>query len=154
MKPRGLWVSIEGEDDWPTWCRGSDFGLDRLAHATEIMLGADAHVLRLCGRGDILSFHREYGCRPAFADEIGKDHLYRGLAVRWGVVAERYQGIIIAPYVWSLRLDWDVRWYYSWDCASGCIWDARAVAELRSLPPGATVAETDRATAERQEAAP
>ncbi len=45
-------------------------------------------------------------------------------------VAKLYQGIIIAPYCYSIRLDNDCFWYYPWDCASGCIWDATAIAAL------------------------
>ena len=44
-----------------------------------------------------------------------------------------YQGIIIAPYLWTRRHHESTGWYYSWDCASGVIWDARAIAELKPL---------------------
>jgi hypothetical protein len=134
MKPVGLWVSVEGENDWPSWCKAEGFALEALTHPTEIVLRPDANVLCLNGEQDIRAFHAEYGCRPFYADEIGKDALFHGTAVRWGLVAERYAGIIIAPYVWTLRLDDEVRWYYGWDCASGCIWKADAVAALQPLP--------------------
>ena len=52
--------------------------------------------------------------------------------IDWPKVAERYDGIIIAPYQWSRRLDGPM-WYYGWDCASGCVWRARAVLELKSM---------------------
>ena len=44
----------------------------------------------------------------------------------WGYLATQYQGLIIAPYLWDLRL-FGPAWYYGWDCASGCIWDLTAV---------------------------
>lgn len=54
---------------------------------------------------------------------MGHDH------INWPMVADRYQGIVIAPYLWSRRMDGGL-WYYGWDCASGCIWDAAAVASV------------------------
>ncbi|MCK9549146.1 hypothetical protein [Aquamicrobium sp.] len=134
MKPFGLWVSVEGDDDWPSWCRAEQFQLGKLTHPTEVVLRDNANVLRLRDESEIRNFHQEYGCRPHFADKMGDSGLFDGNAVRWAAVAERYSGIIIAPYVWSLRLDQTVRWYYPWDCASGCIWSSRAVAELVPLP--------------------
>jgi hypothetical protein len=50
--------------------------------------------------------------------------------IEWRKVAERFDGIIIAPYIWQRRLDLESSWYYSWDCASGCIWNASAVREI------------------------
>ena len=38
FKPSGLWVSAEGEDDWPTWCRDTDFHVELLACVTEVRL--------------------------------------------------------------------------------------------------------------------
>lgn len=35
-----------------------------------------------------------------------------------------------APYQWECRLDRDTFWYYSWDCASACIWNLQAVRPL------------------------
>ena len=32
------------------------------------------------------------------------------------------------------RLDMETRWYYGWDCASGCVWDASAVQSVEPLP--------------------
>jgi len=52
----------------------------------------------------------------------------KGREIAWSLVADEYQGIVIAPYVWSRRLCYGANWYYSWDCASGCVWDASAVA--------------------------
>jgi hypothetical protein len=62
--------------------------------------------------------------------------------IDWPKVSERYDGVVIAPYVWSLRMgDYEMiegrmrktpdsaisDWYYPWDCASGCIWKASAI---------------------------
>src|SRR6187431_3106640 len=33
-KPRGLWLSVDGELDWPTWCREEDWNTAYLEHKT------------------------------------------------------------------------------------------------------------------------
>ena len=118
-KPHGLWVSVEGEDDWREWCLSEGFGLERLTHVHDVTLADDENVLRLGGPAGIDAFTREFGERS-----------YGSMGIRWHDVAARWQGIIIAPYVWARRLDGDAGWYYGWDCASGCIWDARAIASV------------------------
>lgn len=134
-KPHGLWVSVEGEDDWKAWCEGEDFRRDFLSHATEIVLAPTANILHIDTVAGLVRFHREYKCRPSFASDgpLATDAYWDNHAVRWGDVAARYDGIIIAPYQSSLRLDGECRWYYGWDCASGCIWNAGAVVELKPV---------------------
>jgi hypothetical protein len=143
-KPKGLWVSAEGDDDWPSWCRSEDFRLAGLSHPTQVILRPSARILRINGAEDLLKFHEAYSTVPPWAKKITPEMLdnlpyknlpapdFRGYAVRWLDLAQEYQGIIIAPYVWSQRLR--LSWYYGWDCASGCIWDSNAVADLVPLP--------------------
>ena len=137
-KPTGLWVSVEGDEDgWRDWCLSEDFSLDRLAITSRIELADDAQILRVDSAagidelGRLFGVESEYwtGPRPYF-DRID-----------WARVAELYQGIVIAPYIWSRRLNGGAFWYYGWDCASGCIWDASAIAridvvELATPPTG------------------
>lgn len=133
-KPSGLWVSAEGEDDWQSWCRDGNFGLKQCQ--TEVILKPDHKVLELVGVDAIDSFHAKYSVVGyKYGSGLGER-----LAIDWVKVAAEYQGIVIAPYVWSRRLMMDSwgkgsvsDWYYGWDCASGCIWDAEAVAELRAI---------------------
>jgi hypothetical protein len=122
-KPRGLWFSVgDGEDGWRAWCEVETFGLARLALITPIILKPSARVLWLRGGLEIDAFSREYGCGyPFLKNDRGVEDI-----VDWGRVAKAHDGIIIAPYVWSRRLDGRARWYYGWDCASGCIWNADA----------------------------
>lgn len=128
-KPNGLWVSVEGPDDWRAWCEAEQFGC--LDCATEIVLHPDANVLRIETPDALKAFHDEYCCPPAWAHGLPD---YDEHAISWLLVAEKYQGILIAPYQWGCRLDGPMSsWYYGWDCASGCIWDASAVAEVRPI---------------------
>lgn len=134
-KPDGLWVSVDGEDDWKSWCEGEDFRLERLTHATEVVLTPAANILHIRTSADLLMFHREYKTRPAFSDDprFASDHYWDNHAIQWGRVADLYDGIVIAPYQWSLRFDRECPWYYVWDCASGCIWNASAVERLNPV---------------------
>jgi hypothetical protein len=80
----------------------------------------DARVLHLSSSDELLAFHAEFGLD--------------NWKVSWIAVAEQWQGIIIAPYLWERRLG-DPSWYYTWDCASGCIWDATAIASVSLTEP-------------------
>ena len=40
-------------------------------------------------------------------------------ALDWSRVMRRFDGLIIAPYIWPCRMD--TLWYYGWDCSSACM---------------------------------
>jgi hypothetical protein len=116
-KPRGLWLSDESaETNWSSWCDGESYTIGSNAFAVDLAPGAN--VLYLTDESSLIAFHREF-CR----DE-------RGWRMDWIAVAERWQGIAITPYQWEFRLSRDMSWYYTWDCASACVWDASAVSSL------------------------
>jgi hypothetical protein len=119
-KPAGLWVSVPGEDDWPNWCRDNDYRVETLAHEHVVTLTPQARILHLSHEADIMRLDREYG------QETGP--LRRFLIDYVRLQREGWHGIIIAPYQWGPRLE--LMWYYAWDCASGCIWDADAIASV------------------------
>ena len=130
FKPRGLWLSDDDcDDNWRAWCVAEGFGLERLTHVHDVELLPDANVLILKSAADIRSFTREW----TFEDP----KLPSMMRVRWPDVMTAYDGLIITPYIWRMRLDMEAGWYYSWDCASGCIWQPRAVASvmLREVVP-------------------
>lgn len=114
-KPRGLWLSVEDdpETSWRGWCEAESFSLDRLKVATPLLIGPSANVLHLRGAADIDTFTAEY---------LAETERY-SWAIDWPKVTARYDGIIIAPYVWTRRLHDGCSWYYGWDCASGCVWN-------------------------------
>jgi hypothetical protein len=133
FKPHGLWVSVGGgEDSWLAWCRSESFRLECLAVCTEIILKPDANVLWLKTCGEIDAFTAKYDEVPQSLR--GSSLNYRGRFIAWERVAAAHQGIIIAPYQWHRRLHDGSGWYYGWDCASGCIWNADAIAEVRQQP--------------------
>lgn len=125
LKPLGLWVSDEDcEDSWSTWCRGEEFALDSFVHAYEITLAETANILTISTAAEIDAFTAQYrqGESPYDFYNIG-----------WTQVAADYQGMLITPYIWSKQLDMNSGWYYAWDCASGCIWDAAAIASVNAV---------------------
>jgi len=123
-KPLGLWLSDDAcSPNWKSWCEGEEWGLDGLKHRHAVTLSSTSNVLILSGTDAILAFHHRF---QAPISNTMPDYLM----IDWGRVCAEWQGIIITPYVWELRLDRRCRWYYGWDCASGCIWDIDAIESL------------------------
>ena len=123
LKPHGLWLSVCGEYDWKWWCEKANYKLRDLLCPHDVVLVHDARILRLNGAYDIDKFTKKYsGAHP---------DLKHYKLIDWNVVANRYQGIIIVPYVWERRFS--PFWYYGWDCASGCIWDKTAIESITSV---------------------
>ena len=125
FKPDGLWVSCEGDDDWESWCREEDFRLDRLSIRTEIILKPDNNILWISDAAGIDDLTRQY-------HKPGVEQYFLSLKMGWRDIAAQHQGLIISPYQWSCRLG-EAGWYYGWDCASGCIWDADAISDVQPL---------------------
>jgi hypothetical protein len=92
-----------------------------VAHAVEFHPAAN--LLRIETSAELRRFTREFGTEDRYGD----------WTIRWPDVAARWQGILITPYQWDCRLDDEMFWYYGWDCASGCIWDAGAVASIKQV---------------------
>lgn len=124
-KPNGLWVSVSGDQDWPSWCNAEEFHLGSLTHEYQVTLSAGHNVLYMATAAQLDSFtaaYREGGLYLADRGGLG--------GIDWTRVAKRWDGIVIAPYQWSRR--YSLAWYYGWDCASGCIWNLDVVAEFAS----------------------
>lgn len=125
-KPSGLWVSV-GES-WKEWCDAEEFAGNCFGSVQEVHLREDARILHLSTAEELDAFTDKYGYIPEWHGSsvyLDKRH---ACYIDWTSVAEEYQGIIITPYIWSRRLD--LMWYYGWDCASGCIWDPKAIAGI------------------------
>ncbi len=123
-KPRGLWFSAgDGDDGWRAWCEGEQFSIDCLAYATEITLADNARILNVCGAVEIDDLTMKYGRKYPF--RLADERCFDG--IHWRAISDLYDAIVIAPYCWDRRLDGIAKWYYSWDCASGCVWNASAV---------------------------
>jgi hypothetical protein len=119
-KPRGLWYGVEGDDDWLHWCKGE---MPEWIKPYNFLIEIDySKMLVISTTSELKAFTEEY--------RVSKD-LYT--SINWPTVTKRYKGIEISPYQWSCRLAID--WYYGWDCASGCIWNRRAIKSITKLKP-------------------
>lgn len=126
-KPDGLWVSVETPDgseiiNWQQWCIADDFDLCQLRNMYQVSLKSDNNILYLATPDDVKVFGNNY--------RLGRDNPY---AINWERVARQYAGVVITPYFWCLRHVHDVSWYYTWDCASGCIWDFTEIDRIEYL---------------------
>lgn len=130
-KPQGFWVSVEGQYDWPTWCRDEEVLTESLTTAHEVCLTDAANVLLITSADEIDQFHGEFAAASEFDRKYGYGPECWG--IDWTSVAERYDGILITPYLWSRRFNGNCGWYYGWDCASGCIWNLSAIESVTVL---------------------
>lgn len=122
-KPSGFWVSVEGEDDWKSWCSDEEYYLEWIENEFDVALSESANILHLSSAEELLKFTQDYrdsSTDTEFIRVMGHDY---NVAIRWTDLYSQYDGIIIAPYQWTCRLGFDTPWYYSWDVASGCIWN-------------------------------
>lgn len=122
MKPKGFWYEVDG--DWRRWCSDERWGTDaRHLHSLDI---GDTRLLVIDTLAKLDAFHEEYAEPLAGTSR----------AINWAPVADRWDGIEIAPYQWERRCAPGFLWYYGWDCASGCIWrpNGATVGFLTELP--------------------
>lgn len=118
-KPKGLWVSVDGSQDWRSWCLNNEYGIENLEYRHRVTLSPDAQMITLMVGSDLVAFTQKYASPGLF------------IHIDWALVAREVQGILIPRYHWEHRLTGVVsEWYYGWGCASGCIWDADAIANV------------------------
>lgn len=121
FKPNGLWLSDEnGDCGWKSWCENSDFGLDRLRYKTDFKCNITTwKVLR--NLDEAAEFDRQY-CTHEYCKGVRP-------TINWIQVAREYGGILITPYIRN-HLRMEFMWYYTWDCASACVWDLSTVEKI------------------------
>jgi hypothetical protein len=108
FKPIGLWYEIDG--GWEEWCDDNQPNfLGKGYHV--VTFTSESGILVLSKSEDILSFQEKYS-----DVRIG---------INWAKVAKDFDGIEIRDYssMWGSRLDFNLTWFYGWDCSSGCIWN-------------------------------
>jgi hypothetical protein len=129
FKPHGFWVSDESQpDSWSRWCRREHFQEQNLKYKTELDIEL-SEVLLIKSKRDMELFQLAY--RHPVVKDITLITFFPTqtgfLSIDWSKVAKEHKGIIITPYLWEFRLNFDYMWYYGWDCAGGCIWDLTCI---------------------------
>src|SRR5207244_1197059 len=94
-KPNGLWLSVGRA--WPEWCAAGSCAGDRFQHVARIALADDANILRLASALELQRFTEQYGHAPQWATPPWNDA--RCYQIDWRAVAEKHDGIVIAPYI-------------------------------------------------------
>ncbi len=119
-KPEGLWYGVDR--DWERWCEAEKMDwIGRYEYQLQI---DESKILVLSSAKELFQFTKEFGVEPPYS--YGSDPAqFKYLWIDWPAVAKKWHGIEIAPYIWECRHK--LMWYYGWDCASGCIWDVKAI---------------------------
>ena len=124
MKPDGLWYGIgtawidwmvrEGYDQNPDWKDKHTFDIEIVS----------SKILILTTTKEFLDFEREFSTRDTILGSLYP-------MIDWQKVADRHSGIEIQKYFREFRHSH--KWYYIWDVASGCIWNADAVVSVKKI---------------------
>ncbi len=125
IKPLGLWVSVEETKEdysWYDWCVDQQFRLENLRYKYKVKIYADANILYIKTPEELTEFTVLYAANDPYALENNPNSPYVYM-IKWGLVKEKYDGIIISPYQWDCRLKSLTSWYYPWDCSCACIWN-------------------------------
>ena len=127
-KPNGLWLSDESEYGWKKWCTDQDYG----SPDYETKFNVDTKNVLVLSSGKMIDdFTKEYSKSRQIGgiQDMPSSNFMGSNLIEWGRVIERYDGIIISPYVWECRVKYI--WYNPWDCASGCIWNLACLTECK-----------------------
>jgi hypothetical protein len=127
-KPRGLWYATGSE-----WLKYVKYEYqDKMSEYNKIIkLNLDlSRMLIIDTPEKFLAFEQKYV--PTINTEELLDR------VLWDEVAKQYAGVEISPYFSKFRFH---RWYYSWDVASGCIWDFSIIKSFEKIFPQETPVE-------------
>ncbi len=115
FKPIGLWYSIGSS--WIEWCIGEEFGgIGKYVY--EVELNTRSNILFLNTEDKVFEFGKKYKKTGSYYDK------FNTVSIDWKKVKNDYDGIEINPYFYSLRLSFNLIWYYGWDVPSGCLWKA------------------------------
>ena len=115
-KPEGFWYGFG--DEWIDWTEMS--GPERKGNYLYKVDIDGSKILQIKDYSEIIEFTKEY---------MSDKQLMPGIifSIDWPRIELKYDGIEINPYIHQARLIDKFIWYYSWDVASGCIWNLEKV---------------------------
>ena len=115
-KPNGFWYGFGNE--WIDWTETA--GPERKGKYIYEVYINDSKILQINDDQQFIEFTKEYKSRKQIIPEII-------FSIDWPRIEFKYDGIEINPYIDHARNDIKAFWYYSWDIASGCIWNLNNV---------------------------
>lgn len=124
-KPNGFWISVEDELSWPRFISNDRHTATlgkrnkRFKHKHIVTFSPSANILWLETPKDLFNL-----------EEFGKLKDDSIAYIYWRILAKQFDGILISPYQYQCRCDKRCWWYNTWDCASGCIWNSKAVQSI------------------------
>jgi hypothetical protein len=128
-KPRGLWYGFG--HSWLEWVRNEMPNWEESYDHIFLLEVNDSVVKSMSTNEELLLFTEKYSTSKNKPSEPS-GHFGQNL-IDWDLVSNDYAGIEINPYVHSARMDRRTSWYYSWDVASGCIWDKSAIRSVTEI---------------------
>lgn len=131
-KPFGMWYGIG--DDWIQWCIANEptwVG----KYISEVTVNTDK-ILKISNEDEFDAFDSKFKEKKLLGGlelkkSLSKAFLNKMLGIDWPEVKKHYYGIEIAPYLFSKRFTH--MWYYTWDIASGVIWDKSALIKRKTI---------------------
>ncbi len=125
FKPNGLWLSDEGDLGWKRWCELEKWGTHTLRFETKFLCDTSKWLV-LRSTEELWAFtKREVAKLPDAPSGTG--------LIDWPRVQGAFSGILITPYNWDMRHSSKASWYYTWDCASACVWDLSTIQPLKNV---------------------
>lgn len=128
-KPEGFWISVDGENDWLEWTTSEEFPRGKYRHKVKL---DKTKVLFIMTVSELDDFTKRF-------EKVYDFGTFQDLGIDWKKVSQKYHGIVIAPYMWQRRMTRHTKWYYGWDCASGCIWNSKAIQSIDVIEDGVTL---------------
>jgi len=127
-KPEGVWYGCG--DSWLKWmAREKPEWLDAVNYVYELELDQE-FIMTITNEKEFKKFEWEYWGKAPWQGRGGwndtgpTDGQYE--MIDWDVLTGQYDGIEICPYLQQFRMS-NSMWYYTWDVASGCIWDSQSL---------------------------
>lgn len=122
-KPTGFWYGID--NSWIDWCESE---MPEWVTPHRYKLDIDMSKVLVV---DTIEKMRDINKHVVNTDEYFHKFNYD---VDWAYFEKKgYKGIEIPRYMYELRMNHDFFWYYSWDVASGCIWDTSIIKSITKI---------------------